>query len=41
MYIREITRAEFDELIRPIVARTMAPVKLALADAKLAPERDR
>jgi len=37
-YIREITRAEFDELIRPIVARTMAPVKMALADAKLAPK---
>jgi molecular chaperone DnaK len=35
-YVREITRAEFDELIRPIVARTMAPVKMALADAKLA-----
>ena len=29
---------EFDELIRPIIARTMAPVKLALADAKLAPK---
>jgi molecular chaperone DnaK (HSP70) len=38
MYIREITRAEFDELIRPIVARTMAPVKMALTDAKLAPK---
>jgi Fe-S protein assembly chaperone HscA len=37
MYVREITRAEFEELIRPIVARTMAPVKIALADAKLAP----
>src|SRR5271170_4038990 len=37
MYMREITRAEFDELIRPIIARTMAPVKMALADAKLAP----
>jgi len=31
------TRADFDELIRPIVARTMAPGKQALADAKLAP----
>ena len=38
-YTREITRAEFDELIRPIVARTMAPVKMALADAKLAPNQ--
>ena len=38
VYERRITRAEFEELIRPIVARTMAPVKLALADAKLAPK---
>jgi molecular chaperone DnaK len=37
MYIREITRAEFENLIRPIVARTMTPAKLALADAKLQP----
>ncbi|MFY9731786.1 MAG: molecular chaperone DnaK [Candidatus Acidiferrales bacterium] len=34
----EFTRANFEELIRPIVARTMAPVKLAVADAKLAPK---
>ena len=33
----EFTRTDFDELIRPIVARTMQPVKLALADAKLTP----
>src|SRR5580698_10778304 len=38
MYTRAITRAEFDELIRPIIGRTMAPVKMALADAKLAPK---
>jgi molecular chaperone DnaK len=38
LYSREFTRAEFEDLIRPIVARTMAPVKLALADAKLAPK---
>jgi len=38
MYIREIARAEFDELIRPIIARTMAPVRMALADANLAPK---
>jgi molecular chaperone DnaK len=37
-YERRITRAEFEELIRPIVARTMGPVKLALADAQLAPK---
>jgi len=33
----EFTRADFEDLIRPIVARTMQPVKLALADAKLTP----
>ena len=37
-YSREFTRSEFENLIRPIVARTMAPVKLALADAKLTPK---
>jgi molecular chaperone DnaK len=37
VYVREFTRSQFEELIRPIVARTMAPVKMALADAKLAP----
>jgi molecular chaperone DnaK len=37
-YSCEFTRTEFEDLIRPIVARTMAPVKLALADAKLAPK---
>jgi molecular chaperone DnaK len=37
-YSREFTRAEFENLIHPIVARTMAPVKLAVADAKLTPK---
>jgi molecular chaperone DnaK (HSP70) len=37
MYVRKIARAEFGDLIRPIIARTMQPVKQALADAKLAP----
>jgi molecular chaperone DnaK len=37
VYFREISRAEFDRLIRPIVDRTMAPVRQALADAKLPP----
>jgi molecular chaperone DnaK len=37
VYERTITRAEFEALVAPIVARTMAPVKMALADAKLAP----
>jgi molecular chaperone DnaK len=34
----EFTRADFEELIRPIVARTMQPVKQALIDAKLTPK---
>jgi molecular chaperone DnaK len=34
----EFTRADFEELIRPIVARTMQPVKQALADAKFTPK---
>jgi molecular chaperone DnaK len=33
----EITRPEFEELILPIVDRTMGPVKQALADAQLKP----
>ncbi|HEV2521317.1 MAG TPA: molecular chaperone DnaK [Candidatus Acidoferrales bacterium] len=37
VYFREISRAEFDRWIRPIVDRTMAPVRQALADAKLSP----
>jgi Fe-S protein assembly chaperone HscA len=36
-YKREITREEFEEAIAPIIERTMGPVKLALADAKLKP----
>jgi Fe-S protein assembly chaperone HscA len=38
-YVRAFTRAEFDELIQPIIERTMRPVRLALADAKLAPSQ--
>ena len=34
-YTREITRAQFNELIAPVIARTAAPVRLALKDAKL------
>jgi molecular chaperone DnaK len=33
----KFTREEFEELIGPIIARTMQPVRLALADAKLLP----
>jgi Fe-S protein assembly chaperone HscA len=38
MFTREFTRGELDALIRPIVDRTMAPVKQALADAQLKPK---
>jgi Fe-S protein assembly chaperone HscA len=38
-YIREMTRCEFDTLIRPIVERTMGPVKQALADAHMRPQQ--
>jgi molecular chaperone DnaK len=36
-YLREITRAQFESLIAPIIARTAAPVKQALKDANLTP----
>jgi Fe-S protein assembly chaperone HscA len=38
MFTQEFTRGAFDALIRPVVDRTIGPVKLALADAKLKPE---
>ena len=34
-YSREITRAQFEQLIAPVIARTAAPVKQALKDAGL------
>jgi molecular chaperone DnaK len=37
LYVRDILRAEFEELARPILERTMDPVRSALADAKIAP----
>lgn len=37
LFVREFTRGELEALIRPVVDRTMAPVKLALADAHLKP----
>jgi Fe-S protein assembly chaperone HscA len=37
VYMRDLEREEFNQLIEPIVARTMGPVKMALADAKLQP----
>jgi molecular chaperone DnaK len=36
-YRRPITRAEFERLIRPLVERTIQPVRQALADAGLEP----
>jgi molecular chaperone DnaK/molecular chaperone HscA len=36
-YAREITRAQFDALIAPIIARTAGPVRQALKDASLDP----
>ena len=38
-YQREITRAQFDQLIESVVQRTIAPCKQAMADAKLNPEQ--
>ena len=37
IYVHEFTRGALDALIRPVVDRTMAPVKQALADAHLKP----
>jgi molecular chaperone DnaK len=37
VFVHEFTRGEFEALIRPIVDRTMGPVKQALADAQLKP----
>jgi molecular chaperone DnaK len=37
VYFREIAREEYERWIRPIVDRTMGPVRQALADAKLTP----
>jgi len=39
LYARVFSRAEFDGWIAPIVARTMRPVKQALADAHMKPEK--
>jgi len=37
VFTHEFTRGSLDALIRPVVDRTMGPVKLALADAQLKP----
>jgi len=36
-YAREIARAQFEELIAPVIARTAAPVKQAMKDAGIEP----
>jgi Fe-S protein assembly chaperone HscA len=38
-YAREITRDQFDSLIAPVIARTAAPCRQALKDAKLTPDQ--
>ena len=38
VFALEFTRGSLDALIRPVVDRTMGPVKLALADAKVNPD---
>ncbi|HEV3512817.1 MAG TPA: Fe-S protein assembly chaperone HscA [Candidatus Sulfotelmatobacter sp.] len=38
-YRREITREQFEQLIQPIIERTVGPCKQALKDAKLTPEQ--
>ncbi len=38
-YAREITRAQYEQLIAPIIQRTAAPVKQALKDAQLTPDQ--
>ena len=37
IFVHEFTRGAFEALIRPVVNRTMGPVKQALADAQLKP----
>jgi molecular chaperone DnaK len=38
-YLREITRDQYDQLIQPIIDRTVGPCKQALKDANLKPEQ--
>src|SRR3954464_12115509 len=39
LYQREITREQFEQLIQPIIDRTVGPCKQALKDANLKPEQ--
>jgi len=38
-YQREITREQFEQLIQPVIDRTVGPTKQALKDAKLSPDQ--
>src|SRR6202167_4600881 len=38
-YLREVTREQFEQLIQPIIDRTVGPCKQALKDAGLKPEQ--
>jgi molecular chaperone DnaK len=38
-YQREITREQFEQLIQPIIQRTLGPVRQAMKDANLKPEQ--
>jgi molecular chaperone DnaK (HSP70) len=38
-YVRELTRAEFESWMAPIIERTLAPCRLALKDAGVKPEQ--
>ena len=38
-YQREITREQFEQLIQPVIERTVGPVKQAMKDADLVPEQ--
>jgi len=38
-YLREITRQQFEQMIQPIIERTVGPCKQALKDASLKPEQ--
>src|SRR5271163_594408 len=38
-YLREITREQFEQLIQPVIDRTVGPCKQALKDAGLKPEQ--
>jgi Fe-S protein assembly chaperone HscA len=38
-YCRELTREQFEQLVQPIVARTIAPCRDAMRDAQLTPDQ--